>query len=65
MEIEKQLKKFFNLENQNLLFSDAISPRSCNGGNKFEFLALIGDKLLDLALGFHFTKDGLIPKGEL
>jgi len=65
MEIKSKLKEFFNLENQKLLFNEAISPRSCDGGNRFEILALIGDKLLDLALIFYFAKDGLIPKGEL
>ncbi|MBY9021529.1 MAG: hypothetical protein KGD67_10740 [Candidatus Lokiarchaeota archaeon] len=65
MEISSDLKEFFNLESQIELFTEAISPRSCNGGEKFEVLALIGDKLLDLALIFHFTKEGLIAKGEL
>ena len=48
--INKTVIEFFNLKNHDKLLELALKPRSCGGGAKFEQLALIGDKILDIHL---------------
>ena len=54
----KNLKTFFNLEQNELLYSKAITPKSCGGGDNFKYLALLGDFVLNLTLFNYFAEKG-------
>ena len=45
------LQNYFQLENHDLHFKHAITPKSCGGGEEFKLLALLGDRLLNLEYG--------------
>ena len=59
------LRKFFSLEENEELYKNAITPRSCGGGDDFKYLALLGDFVLNLTLFNHFSKDEIKNSGEL
>ncbi len=61
----KNNKKFFNLEQNELLYKKAITPKSCGGGDKFKYLALLGDFILNLTLFHYFSEKGIKNSGEL
>lgn len=61
----KNLKTFFNLEQNELLYSKAITPKSCGGGDNFKYLALLGDFVLNLTLFNYFAEKGIKNSGEL
>ena len=53
---KKDLKKFFNLQSKDKIFKDAVTPKSCGGGDGFKYLALLGDFILNLTLLIlHYT----------
>ncbi|MHA2362844.1 MAG: putative dsRNA-binding protein [Candidatus Hodarchaeales archaeon] len=60
-----QLKEFFILEEDNVLFNQAITPPSCGGGEEFKFLALIGDKVIHLLLIEMFADQDITNTGIL
>ncbi len=62
---KKDLKKFFNLQSKDKIFNDAITPKSCGGGDGFKYLALLGDFVLNLTLFNYFSKKGIKNSGEL
>ena len=62
---KKELQKFFNLQSSNRIFKDAITPKSCGGGDSFKYLALLGDFVLNLTLFNYFSKKGIKNSGEL
>lgn len=64
MEIN-QLKEFFHLAENPELFTTAISPPSCGGGDSFRSLALEGDKILDSAIISLLQQNGLLNSGEI
>ena len=55
----QDLQKFFLLENQEALFKQAITPKSCGGGDEFKYLALLGDYIFNLTLFFFFSEKGI------
>jgi len=61
----KNLKIFFNLEQNELLYSEAITPKSCGGGDNYKYLALLGDFVLNLTLFNYFAEKGNKTSGEL
>ena len=61
----KNLKTFFNLEQNELLYSKAITPKSCGGGDNFKYLALLGDFVLNLTLFNYFAEKGIKNSGDL
>ena len=60
-----KLQKYFNLENHDLLFKQAITPKSCGGGEEFKLLALLGDRLLNLELFEILTLEGIQDSGTM
>ncbi|KKM00830.1 hypothetical protein LCGC14_1800520 [marine sediment metagenome] len=65
MEINNKLKEFFNLENNEEDFHNAITPKSCGGGDEFKLLALLGDRVLNLELYDILTNEGITDSGSL
>ena len=63
--IENSLQTYFALENNSDLFTDAIKPPSCGGSESFKYLALIGDKILDLSLIDILTQGKATDSGDL
>ena len=62
----KDLKEFFKLEQNELLYKQATTPKSCGGGNEFKLLALLGDRVLNLELYEILTKiEGITNSGIL
>ncbi|KKK94589.1 hypothetical protein LCGC14_2681330, partial [marine sediment metagenome] len=59
------LRKVFSLEENEELYNNAITPKSCGGGDDFKYLALLGDFVLNLTLFNHFSKDEIKNSGEL
>ena len=45
-----EIAAVFKLENNEALFTQATTPRSCGGGDEFKHLALIGDQILNQVL---------------
>lgn len=62
---DKNNKKFFDLEQNEMVYNEAITPKSCGGGDKFKYLALLGDFILNLTLFNHFSEKGIKNSGEL
>lgn len=60
-----KLQKYFNLEKHDLLFKQAITPKSCGGGEEFKLLALLGDRLLNLELFEILTLEGIQDSGTM
>ena len=61
-----EIQKLFLLENDPQLFDDALCPRSCGGGAKFERLALYGDRVLDIHLFDYLIEiEGRQLKGDI
>jgi len=65
MEIKSKLKEFFNLEENEEDYKDAITPKSCGGGDEFKLLALLGDRVLNLELYEILTNEGITDSGNL
>ena len=61
----KELKQFFNLENNEEYFKQATTPKSCGGGDEFKLLALFGDRILNLELLDILTNVGITNSGIL
>ncbi len=59
------LRKVFSLEENEDLYKNAITPKSCGGGDDFKYLALLGDFVLNLTLFNYFSKKGIKNSGEL
>ena len=59
------LKDVFFFEENEDLYKNAITPKSCGGGDKFKYLALLGDFVLNLTLFDYFSKKGIKNSGEL
>ena len=51
------LKQFFKLEQDSNLYNHAIKPKSCGGDATFKYLALFGDRVLNLSLLEIISKD--------
>jgi len=62
---ERELKEYFNLNNNEELFNDAITPKSCGCGEGFKLLALLGDRVLNLELYDILTNEGITDSGSL
>ena len=62
---KNNLKDVFSLEENEDLYKNAITPKSCGGGDNFKFLALLGDFTLNLTLFNYFSKKGIKNSGEL
>lgn len=58
MDVSK-LKQFFTLENNDDLFNQAVTPKSCGGGEEFKLLALFGDRVLNLELFEIISSEGI------
>jgi len=59
------LKQFFILENNDDLFNQAITPKSCGGGEEFKLLALLGDRILNLELFEIISGEGIKDSGNM
>ncbi len=62
---EFNLKRFFMLENHETLFKQAITPKSCGGGDQFKYFALLGDYIINLSLFYYFSEKGIKNSGIL
>ncbi|MHA1237062.1 MAG: putative dsRNA-binding protein [Candidatus Hodarchaeales archaeon] len=60
-----QLMEYFQLSENRELFSLAIQPKSCGGGDTFKFLALYGDSVLNLLLLDIISKKGIGNSGQI
>ena len=58
-----ELKEFFILENNEDLFNQGITPKSCGGGEEFKLLALLGDRVLNLELFEILSTEGIKDSG--
>jgi hypothetical protein len=59
------LIQLFRLEDDPKGYELATTPKSCGGGEEFKFLALIGDKIQDLALIKIARESGVIETGRI
>ena len=64
MDVSK-LKEFFILENNEDLFNQGITPKSCGGGEEFKLLALLGDRVLNLELFEILSSEGIKDSGTI
>ncbi len=62
---KNNLKDVFSLKENEDLYKNAITPKSCGGGDNFKYLALLGDFILNLTLFNYFSKKGIKNSGEL
>ena len=60
-----QLMEYFQLSEDKEIFSLAIQPKSCGGGDAFKFLALYGDSVLNLILLDIISKKGIGNSGQI
>jgi len=60
-----KLKELFHLTQHETLFTTAVTPKSCGGTEEFKYLALIGDKILDLCLIELLSKAKVVDTGAL
>ena len=63
--MKNQLMEFFLLSENRDIFSLAIQPKSCGGGDTFKFLALYGDSVLNLILLDIISKKGISNSGQI
>lgn len=59
------LRKIFFLESEPELYKEAITPKSCGGGDNLKNLALFGDNVLNITLLKFFSKKGIKNSGKL
>ena len=57
--------QYFKLENHIKLFIEATSSKASGGGERFKFLALLGDKILDIVLAEYLEGIGIVNSGEI
>ena len=63
--MKDKLTNFFLLSENEQIFSQAIQPKSCGGGNTFKFLALYGDSVLNLTLLDIISNKGITDSGQI
>jgi len=63
--MKKALMEYFQLSEDGEIFSHAIQPKSCGGGDDFKFLALYGDSVLTLILLDIISSKGIVNSGQI
>jgi dsRNA-specific ribonuclease len=63
--MKNQLMEFFQLTEEGEIFSLALQPKSCGGGDDFKFLALYGDTVLSLLLLDIISNKGIGNSGQI
>ena len=63
--MKQELMDYFQLTSSEQIFSLAIQPKSCGGGDSFKFLALYGDCVLNLALLDIISNRGINNSGQI
>ena len=63
--MKNQLMEYFHLSENEEIFSLAIQPKSCGGGDSFKFLALYGDCVLNLILLDIISNKGIGNSGQI
>ncbi len=63
--MKNQLMEYFQLSENEEIFSLAIQPKSCGGGDAFKFLALYGDSVLNLLLLDIISNKGISNSGQI
>ncbi len=63
--MKNELMDYFFLSEHEEIFSLAIQPKSCGGGDAFKFLALYGDGVLNLTLLDIISNKGISNSGQI
>lgn len=65
MTSKETIQSLFHLGKFEEEFHEATTPKSCGGTDKFKYLALIGDQILNLGIINYFTKSETFNTGEI